>query len=168
MARTLVLVRLGPVMARISSSEAAEGVLLVLQVPAVGAFAVFGVLRVQETVQARAVVVAHFALIRYHGFHLDDQIATRSVDIGWVEDTAVALEASTGLVPAARVKSVEVVAPLELKVLRLLVVRVDLHVIIQHVPWHIDRVKAGTPGVEGGRPEVHPDCLSLVDVVDSF
>ena len=77
--------------------------------------------------------------------HLNDKIAATSVYITWVENTAVGLESATCLMPATAVKSVEIIAPVELKLVDLLVVSEHLNVIVEHIPWHIDWIETLTP-----------------------
>ena len=78
-------------------------------------------------------------------FHLEHEVAARRVDVLRVEDTAVGFEAARGFVPATAVEGVEVVAPVELEFVVFCVVGEHLHIVVQHVPWHVDGVKARTP-----------------------
>ena len=87
--------------------------------------------------------------------HLEDKISFMSEGIRWVENAAILLECATEFVPAVLVKLIEIVAPGELKVVRVPVVVVGLHVVKQDVPGHVFRVQVGAPSVESRRPEVH-------------
>ena len=78
-------------------------------------------------------------------FHFDDKIAATSVYITWVENTAVGLKSATCLMPATAVKSVEIIAPVELKLVDLLVISEHLNVIVEHIPWHIYWIETLTP-----------------------
>ena len=57
--------------------------------------------------------------------------------------------------PLGAVKMVEVITPVELEFVVMLVVGEHLDIVVKQVPWHVNRVKAFAPGVEGGCPEVH-------------
>lgn len=98
--------------------------------------------------------------------HFKDKVAGRAVDIGWVKDRAIGLESSAGLVPPSAVKGVEVIAPVEVKLVGVVVVGEDLNVVVKHVPRHVGWVEAFSPRVESGCPEVHAERLSLLHEVD--
>jgi len=74
------------------------------------------------------------------GLHLEDQVTSFDVGIAWVEDTRVGLEATSSFVPAANVKSLEVIAPKELEFVRFVVPFEDFDVVVEYVPGHIDRL----------------------------
>jgi len=106
--------------------------------------------------------------VMFERFHFEDEISSGSVHIGGVEDGGVGLEAAASLVPATRVKGVEIVAPVELKLVCVLVVREHLNVVVKGEPGHVNWVKAVSPRVESGRPEVHSEGLSLVHELGGF
>ena len=99
-------------------------------------------------------------------FHFDDQIAVLSVHIGWVERARVSLKASAGFMPSTAVKGVEIVPPVQLELVLVLVVDKHFDIIVQHVPRHVHWHKTFAPRLKSGRPEVHPDRLSLVHPSD--
>ena len=99
-------------------------------------------------------------------FHFYHQIAVLSVHIGWMERARVSLEASAGFMPSAAVKGVEIVPPMQLKLVLVLVVDEHLDVIVQHIPRHVHWHKPFAPRLKSGRPEVHPYRLSLVHPSD--
>ena len=68
--------------------------------------------------------------------------------------------------PSTRIESVEIVAPMELELMRLWIVVVHLDVVIENVPGHIGRVEAMAPTIERRRPEVHSKRLRLVHVAN--
>ena len=100
------------------------------------------------------------------GLHLKDQVATLDGDILWVEDAGVGVEATAGLVPPFGVEFVEIVAPVQVELVRLLVVGVHLDVVVKDVPGHVLGVEAVAPGVERRCPEVHPEGLLLGHMLD--
>ena len=71
--------------------------------------------------------------------HLNYKIAASSEHIRRIEGAAVCLKCSTLLLPAILVKLLEVILPLELKIVRVLIVAVHLDVVKEQVPWHILR-----------------------------
>ena len=77
--------------------------------------------------------------------HLDDKIAATSVYITWVENTAVGLKSTTCLMPATAIKSVEIIAPVELKLVDLLVISENFNIIVEHIPRHIDWIETLAP-----------------------
>ena len=123
-----------------------------------------------QSVRTMMSVVMSVVLIvlAFDGLHLKDKITARCVHIRWVEDAGVGLESSGGLVPAARVERIEVIAPVEFEFVFFLVVGKDLNIVVEHVPWHVNGVETSAPGVETWCPEVHSQGLSLVDEVDSL
>ena len=122
--------------------------------------------------QAMNTVLLHVSVagvvVRLGRLHLDDKVATTCVDILRVKHTAVGLKTTTSLVPAAAVEGVEVVTPVELKLVEVLIVSEDLNVVVEYVPWHVDRVETLAPRVEGRSPEVHPQRLSLAHELDGL
>ena len=127
-----------------------------------------GVIAMQEAMQGGTVVMAvtmdslmvHMALI---WLHLDDKVASASVYISRVENATISLEAAASLVPSTTVEGIEVIAPMELKLVYVLIVREDLDVVVEDVPRHIYWIESGTPRVEGRSPEVHSERLGLFD-----
>ena len=119
-----------------------------------------------EAVQVSTEVMAMFQVA--NRLHLKDKIATARVHLRWIEYTTVGFEPTTSLMPAATVESIEVVAPVELKLLLLLIILVNFDVIEEEVPWHVDGVEPSGPTMESRCPEVHPDRLSLVNVSNSL
>ena len=95
-----------------------------------------GVLGVEDAVETSA-LVERLVMVAVHGLHLDDEVSRAGVDVGGVENRGVCLESARGLVPPATVKGVEVVAPVELKLVLVLVVREHLHVVVEHIPGHV-------------------------------
>ena len=61
--------------------------------------------------------------------HLDDQISSSSINIGWVKDTTVCFKGSTLLLPSVLVKFREVISPLEIELILLIIVAVDLDIV---------------------------------------
>ena len=88
--------------------------------------------------------------------HLEDKVASASVDIGRVEDTSIRLEFTTSLGPPRAIEGAKVITPMELKLIVFYIIVEDLHIVVKDVPWHINRVESDAPSVECGRPEVHP------------
>ena len=68
--------------------------------------------------------------------------------------------------PATSIKLVEIIAPVEPELVAIYVIVIHLNVIIEDVPRHIGSVKAMAPRVESRRPEVHPQRLRLVHMID--
>ena len=123
----------------------------------------------EETVKAVLLVVTMIVVVVHIGWlHLNDQVSTACVHVLRIEDTAVGLKSTASLVPATTVESIEIVAPVELKFVEKLVVGEDFDVVVEDVPWHVNRVESCTPRVEGRSPEVHSEGLSLVHEVDSL
>ena len=117
--------------------------------------AVFRLLNVQKTIQAMLLLKLFLLVGGIQRFKFNDHVTASSVYVGRVEDAAVSLESTTSLVPAARIKCVEIVFPVGFKLLRALVVREDLNIVIKDVPRHVSWVETFAPGVERGCPEVH-------------
>ena len=101
------------------------------------------------------------------GFHLEDEVAGLGVGVVRVEDARVRLEASACLMPATGIEVVEIVAPVELEAVCCLIPVIHLDVVVEDVPGHICSAEAMTPRVKRRRPEVHPERLRLVHVIDS-
>ena len=79
-----------------------------------------------------------------------------NISVRWIEDTAILLKSATQFVPSILVELIEVIAPGELKVVRVLVIVIGLNIVEKDVPWHIFSMQVSTPCVESRRPEVHP------------
>ena len=88
--------------------------------------------------------------------HLEDEVSTTSVDIGWVEQTSIRLEFTTSLGPPRAIEGAKVITPVELKLIMFFIIGEDLHIVVKDVPWHVYWVESDAPSVECGRPEVHP------------
>ena len=88
--------------------------------------------------------------------HLEDKRTVFGVDLRTVEGGAIVSKApAVALKPAAFVKGVEVVLPIEVKALRLGVVSLNLDVVISGVPRHSRVVEVVPPSWECWRPKVH-------------
>jgi len=124
--------------------------------------AVFRLLNVQKTIQAMLFLKLFLLVGGIQGFKFNDHVTACSVYVGRVEDAAVSLESTTSLVPAARIKCVEIVFPVGFKLLCVLVVSEDLNIVIKDVPRHVSWVETFAPGVESRCPEVHAQRLSLI------
>ena len=55
---------------------------------------------------------------------------------------------------------------MELKFIVFLVVCEHFDIVVKDVPRHVNWVKARAPAMEGRRPEVHPQALRLIEVLD--
>ena len=62
---------------------------------------------------------------------------------------------------------VKIIAPVELKLVVVLIVGEHLHIVVENEPWHIMWIEASAPRMESWRPEVHPETLRLVHTLDS-
>ena len=80
-----------------------------------------------------------------HWLHFKNEVTCGSIDIGWIENRTIGLESTTCFVPSATVESIEVVSPVELKLVVVLVVSEDLNVVVEHIPWHVSWVESLTP-----------------------
>ena len=101
-------------------------------------------------------------LLRRIRLHFKNKMTSIYVGLRGAECGGVRIEGSVvGLVPPARVKILEVIAPVEIKALSLVVECVCLNVIVEDVPGHIRGVEALAPGIECRRPEVHHHRLAL-------
>lgn len=98
--------------------------------------------------------------------HFQDQVSVVSVNVIRGENTAVCLEPSVSLVPAIRIEAIEVVSPMEFKIIRFFVEGEHLHIVVEKVPRHINWLEAVSPWVVRGRPEVHSQRLGFVGKVD--
>lgn len=126
----------------------------------------------QVTVKSMTVraVVAMFTMhvsqmVRIIWLHLKNEVSARYVSILRVKDTAVALKSASDLVPASLIELIKIVSPGQVESIVFIPV-VNLNIVEKKVPWHINRVKIGTPCVESGCPEVHPQGLLLAHEID--
>ena len=71
--------------------------------------------------------ISHCAAI--DRFHLEDKIAATRVYLRWIEYATVGFEPATCLMPAATVKSIEVVAPVEIELVQELIISVNFDVV---------------------------------------
>ena len=99
--------------------------------------------------------------------HLNDQVAIVCIDVLRIEDAATGLKRTASFVPTSLVEVVEIIAPLELKLVLFAVITVSFNIVEVEVPGHIGRIKICAPCVESRRPEVHFQGLGLVHEVDS-
>ena len=176
---TIVLVRLSPVVSGlvrrgrviiclVQAMNVILHLLVMMMMRKPMAEMLVGVIAMQEAMQGGTVVMAvtvdslvvHMTLI---WLHLDDKVASASVYISRVENATISLEATAGLVPSTTVEGIEVIAPMELKLVYVLIVREDLDVVVEDVPRHIYWIESSTPRVEGRSPEVHSERLGLFD-----
>lgn len=118
------------------------------------------------TVRAIVTMITVCQMVGLIWLHLKNEVSARYVSILRVKDTAVALKSASDLVPASLIELVEIVSPSQVESIVLIPV-VDLNIVEEKVPWHINRVEIGTPCVESGSPEVHPQGLLLVHEIDS-
>ena len=63
-------------------------------------------------------------------FHLEDEVATASVDVCRVKLTGIRLEFATSLGPPRAIESAKVISPMELKLIVFWVVGEDFYVVI--------------------------------------
>ena len=126
---------------------------------------VAAVVMVKDVTRVQVVMFSLLSVLRLH-FH--DQIPVRSVDIIGGEDTAVCLKAPVGLVPTVSVEIIEIVPPVEFKLIKLLVIGEHLHVVVEKEPRHVNWVEVLAPWVVRGSPEVHSQRLGLVHKFDGF
>ena len=70
--------------------------------------------------------------------------------------------------PAAAIKGIEVISPVELKLVLVLIIGENFDIVVKNVPWHIHWVESLAPRVERRRPEVHAEGLGLVQVLDGI
>lgn len=108
--RSTIFVCLGPVVPRESGLlvclDSVNGIIVsfegAVHVGRSGCFVVRCVLSVQDSVKAWTLMaVVHFSDMSLQRLHLDDHVAARCVHIRGVENAAVGLKSTTGLVPAA-------------------------------------------------------------------
>ena len=102
-----------------------------------------------------------------HWLHLQNKIASRCVNIGWVEHRAIGLESTTGLVPPSTVESIKIVSPVEFELIGVSIVCEDLYIVVEHIPRHVSWIKSFSPRVEGWGPEVHSQGLVLLHKLHS-
>ena len=88
--------------------------------------------------------------------HLEHKVTIVDIGVRWIKDTAILLKSATQFVPSILVELIEIVAPCELKIVRVLVIVIGLNIVEKDVPWHIFSMQIGSPCVESRRPEVHP------------
>ena len=122
----------------------------------------------EKAVHSGSLVMHHVMMFFLHGLHLDHEIAPTCIYIRWVEDTAILLETSTGLMPSTAIKSVKVVSPVELKLVLVLIESEHFDIVIKNVPWHVYWVESLAPRVESRRPEVHSERLGLAKIFYGF
>ena len=71
--------------------------------------------------------ISHCAAI--DRFHLEDKIAATRVYLRWIEYATVGFKPATCLMPASTVKSIEVVAPVEIELVQELIISVNFDVV---------------------------------------
>ena len=113
---------------------------------------------------ARVLLLGSLLIIR---LHLEDEIASLHRHVLGVKDRRVGVEATLSLVPTMLVEGVEIVAPVQLKLVRQVVVRIHLDEVVEQVPGHIRGVQTLSPRVESRGPEVHPHRLLPLHIEDS-
>ena len=77
--------------------------------------------------------------------HLENEMATLSVSIRWMEHTCVGIEATASLVPLPAVELIEIVTPVEPKLVMLRIVGEHLDVVVEHEPGHVNWVETCAP-----------------------
>lgn len=99
----------------------------------------------EKAVHSGSLVMHHVMMFFLHGLHLDHEITPTCIYIGWVEDTAILVETSTGLMPSTAIKSVKVVSPVELKLVLVLIESENFNIVVKNVPWHVYWVESLAP-----------------------
>ena len=61
--------------------------------------------------------------------HLNDQVSIVCIDVLRIEDAATGLKSSASFVPTSLVKVVEIIAPLELKLVLFLIITVSFNIV---------------------------------------
>ena len=105
-------------------------------------------------------------LLKRH--HLQYKIAASGEHVCGIKDATVCLKCPTLLLPAVLVKLLEVISPLEIELVRVLIVAVHFNIVKEHVPRHIFRRQVSAPSMESGRPEVHFQVLGLMHELYCF
>lgn len=67
--------------------------------------------------------------------------------------------------PLATIKGVKIIAPMEFKLVVLLIIGKYFNIIVFKEPRHVNWIEASTPRVESGSPEVHAKRLRLVKMI---
>ena len=125
------------------------------------------IVRVKKTVESGVLMTSQLMILLL-GFHLDHKISTFCIYIRWVEDTAILLETTAGLMPSTAIKGIKVVPPVELELILVLIIGEHLHIIVKYVPRHVSWVESLAPSMESWSPEVHSERLGLVKIFDGF
>ena len=100
--------------------------------------------------------------------HLDHKVAMARVDIFGVENTAIGLEPAFSFMPTILVKVIEVISPMELKLIQSLIPGEYFNEVVGDEPWHIFGIESVTPSMVDRCPEVHPQGLGFVDILNSI
>ena len=88
--------------------------------------------------------------------HLEDKITAARVYLRWIKYAAVGFEPTASFVPTSTIESIEVVAPVEIKLVIELIICVNFDIVEEGVPRHVYRVEPSGPTLESRCPEVHP------------
>ena len=101
-------------------------------------------------------------LFGFVGLHLEHKMAVVDIGLRGAECRRISIKGSViALMPARGIKSVKLIAPLELEALRVRVISVGLDEVILDSPGHVLGIKALAPGLKRWSPEVHHDALGL-------
>ena len=80
--------------------------------------------------------IMHFVMA-LKWFHFNDEVAMLTVDVCRVERAGVGLKATTCLVPATAIKGIEIVPPVQFKLILVLIVDENLNIVVENIPGHV-------------------------------
>lgn len=129
---------------------------------------VAGPVKVQIEVRVVLITMGVLMWVTSHWFHFENEVARAGVDVAWVENRAVCLESTASFVPSTTIKGVEIVSPMEVKLISVIVVSKYLNVVVKHIPRHVRWIKSLSPGMESWGPEVHSQRLGFVHELYSW
>ena len=107
-------------------------------------------------------------VITIQWLHFEDQISTVSVHLRCLKDATIGLKTTTSFMPATAIKGIEVVPPVQIKLIEQWIEHVGLNIVILAVPRHIHWIETCVPWGERRSPEVHSERLGLVQSLDSW
>ena len=100
--------------------------------------------------------------------HLYHKVTMARVDIFWVENTAIGFEPTFSFMPPILIKLIKVISPVKLKLIQSFIPSKYFNEVVSDKPWHIFGIKSVTPCVIYRCPEVHPQGLGFVYILDSI
>ena len=98
-------------------------------------------------------------MIAIHRFHLEHEISASRVHLRGEESATIRLKATTSFMPATSVKGIEIITPLKFEVAVILIVFIDLDIVIENIPGHVNWIKTSIPASKIWNPEIHHQVL---------